>query len=161
VKLVPLPHLLVTCMNFDAPRLVANEAGVRHLNSVHGLILKPSERRLGMRYLPIGMLNSLTLLGAELVGRSYGGGVLKLEPKEADLLPVPAPAAIAKAKDGLDGIRPKVEDLLVDGRLADAVGLVDECLLEDHLGMLSSTVEQLDAARRSAFARRASRSRGK
>ena len=35
------------------------------------------------------MLNSVTKLGAELVGRSYGGGILKVEPKEAGSQPAP------------------------------------------------------------------------
>ncbi len=36
-----------------------------------------------MELLPLAFLNSATLFSAEMVGRSYGGGVLKLEPKEA------------------------------------------------------------------------------
>ena len=91
VPLLPAADLFLTYMNHDTPRLVANLAGVRHLNSVHGVALKKPLRRLGMGTLPLGMLNSLTLLGAELVGRSYGGGILKLEPREADKLPLPSP----------------------------------------------------------------------
>ena len=91
VPRVGVPDLLLTYMNHDTPRLVANEAGVTYLNSVHGVTLQPEHRKLGRDLLPIGVLNSLTLLGAELVGRSYGGGILKVEPKEADLLPVPVP----------------------------------------------------------------------
>jgi hypothetical protein len=55
----------------------------------------------GQDLLPLGSLTSLTLVGAETVGRAYGGGMLKLEPREADRLPVPSPAVLTAAKDRL------------------------------------------------------------
>ncbi|HTC71780.1 MAG TPA: hypothetical protein VK655_02755 [Solirubrobacteraceae bacterium] len=39
--------------------------------------------------LPLLALSSLTMLGGEVLGRGYGGGVLKMEPSEASALPVP------------------------------------------------------------------------
>ena len=72
-----MADLLVTCMNADTPRLAVNEAKAHHLNSVHGLYL--AEGYGGMASaLAVASLNSATLLGAELVGRAYGGGSLKL-----------------------------------------------------------------------------------
>ena len=48
----------------------------------------------------MAMLNSVTLLGAELIDRAYGGGMLKLEPREAARLPLPSPALVeSKARD--------------------------------------------------------------
>jgi hypothetical protein len=44
--------------------------------------------------LAVASVNSATLLGAELVGRSYGGGILKLEPGEALNLPLPSPVRV-------------------------------------------------------------------
>ncbi|MGH3821450.1 MAG: HsdM family class I SAM-dependent methyltransferase, partial [Pseudonocardiaceae bacterium] len=89
VPLVAPADLFITYMNADTPRLTTNSAGVRHLNSVHGVYLGAQTRDLGRELLPLASLNSLTLLGAELVGRAYGGGMLKIEPREADQLPVP------------------------------------------------------------------------
>ena len=37
-------------------------------------------------------MNSVTYAFSEIRGRSYGGGVLELEPNEADGLPFPRPA---------------------------------------------------------------------
>ena len=71
-------------MNADTPRLCTNRAQAHHLNSVHGVYLTGPLRRLGMDLLPVAALNSMTLLAAETVGRAYGGGMLKLEPREAD-----------------------------------------------------------------------------
>ena len=81
VPLVKPADLLLTYMNADTPRLCTNRKSVYHLNSVHGVYLRKGLRQLGMDLLPLASLNSMTLLGAETVGRAYGGGMLKLEPR--------------------------------------------------------------------------------
>ncbi|MFK0239213.1 class I SAM-dependent DNA methyltransferase [Microbacterium sp. NPDC090281] len=129
VPLLPPADLLLTCMNADTPRLTTNSAGAGHLNSVHGVYLKDSTRALGRELLPLASLNSVTLLNAEMVGRSYGGGVLKLEPREADVWAMPSVQHIEAHADDLRGIRPKVARLLRQGKLGHAVELVDEVLL--------------------------------
>ena len=121
VPIVPPADLLLTYMNADTPRLTTNQARVHHLNSVHGVYLRTGLRRAGAQLLPVASLNSVTLLGAETVGRAYGGGMLKLEPREADLLPVPAPDAVAAARAELLAVRPAVAADLAAGRLLDAV----------------------------------------
>lgn len=40
VPLVDAPDLFLTYINADTPRLTTNTAGVRHLNSVHGVYLR-------------------------------------------------------------------------------------------------------------------------
>ena len=90
---VAVPHLFFTYMSHRYPRLIDNSAGVTFVNSMHGLRLRdgvPAEARIA---LPLLALNSATMLGAEVMGRSYGGGILKMEPREAAALPVPAPDA--------------------------------------------------------------------
>lgn len=157
VPLVDPPDLFLTYMNHDTPRLTRNTAGVRHVNSIHGVKLRPGRRQVGVSNLPIGSLNSLTLLGAELVGRSYGGGMLKLEPREASLLPVPSHARLAEVPDGLRSIRPQVGTMLRSGRLLDAVDLVDNVLLVDAGGMARADVRALRDARNQLFERRQAR----
>lgn len=156
--LVPPADLLVTCMNADTPRLCANDAGVHHLNSVHGLYLRPEVSGRARELLPLAALNSLTLLGAETVGRAYGGGLLKLEPREADLLPVPSPDAVASVASRLAGARAGVERALADGDLLSAVARVDEVLLRG-LGLSRAQVEALRASRAALAARRQTRGR--
>ncbi len=157
VPLVPTCDVLVTYMNADTPRLCANEAGVHHLNSVHGLYLRLGLKDLGKATLPLASLNSATLLGAETVGRAYGGGMLKLEPREADRLPVPSPDTLAGAADALAGIKQVVADRLRARRLQEAVEIVDTILLEDALGLRSCEVEALREAHSSLRARRIER----
>ncbi len=157
VPLVTPADLLVTYMNADTPRLCANQAGVHHLNSVHGLFLRSELREMGMRLLPLGALNSITLLGAETVGRAYGGGMLKLEPREADSLPVPSATSLRAAQDALLAQRPSLAAALRDRRLQDAVELVDELLLKERLGLSSHEVSALQSAHRELRARRVAR----
>ena len=144
VPLVKPADLLLTCMNADTPRLTTNLAGAHHLNSIHGVYLSDDLRELGRELLPLASLNSATLLNAELVGRAYGGGILKLEPREADRWAMPSAQLVHDRADQLRGIRDKVARLLQAGKLTQAVALVDEALLIDA-GHLST--EQLEAVR--------------
>lgn len=157
VPTVRSPDLLLTYMNHDTPRLVTNEAKVSYLNSVHGVTLDRQYRKIGMDLLPIGVLNSLTLLGAELVGRSYGGGVLKVEPKEADLLPVPSPDVLLRAGPSLRALRPQLAKHLRSADLTSAVALVDRVLLLEHLRLKRAEIQELGTAREALFRRRLTR----
>lgn len=136
--------LFLTYMNADTPRLCGNRARAHHLNSVHGVYLREELRRLGTSLLPLASLNSVTLLGAETVGRAYGGGMLKIEPREADVLPVPSPELVRCNADALRRIRPAVAACLRDGRLLDAVSLIDDVLL---LGSSTLSARGLRAVR--------------
>ncbi len=160
VRLVPPPDLLLTYMNADAPRLVANTAQAHHLNSVHGVHLNDgADRDRAQELLPLAALSSVSLLGAETVGRSYGGGLLKLEPSEAKQLPLPAPDLLRAATPALRSVRSPVAAALARGRLAEAVQLVDEALLTQTLGLSPETVRQLSAAHTHLQARRLDRAR--
>ena len=151
--------LLLTYMNADTPRLSTNAAKAAHLNSVHGVYLAPKVRRLGKALLPLASLTSMTLVGAETVGRAYGGGMLKLEPREADRLPVPPAALVEAAADRLSNIRPQVAGLLRGGKLIEASKLVDDVLLVGELGMARAEVRVLRDAHAELTARRVARGR--
>lgn len=160
VPLVRPADLLLTYMNADTPRLCTNRASVHHLNSVHGVYLQPGLRPLGMNLLPLASLNSMTMVGAEMVGRAYGGGLLKLEPREADRLPVPAPALLRAARPALSAVRLRVAALLrhPDG-LLDASEVVDKVLLAGALGLASGEINALREAHIELAARRTARGR--
>ncbi|AJX22152.1 methyltransferase [Burkholderia pseudomallei] len=157
VPLVPAADLLLTCMNADTPRLTANEAGARHLNSVHGVYLAEQHRTLGRELLPLASLNSVTLLHAEIVGRAYGGGILKIEPKEADLWAMPSAALIACRADALRAIKGAVADLLTEGKLLDAVEMVDKIILQGHGEITTKQVKHIRQARAELAHRRTMR----
>ena len=154
-----MPDLLLTYMNHDRPRLITNEAGVHILNSVYGVALRPERRKLGRDLLPIACLNSVTLLGAEVVGRAYGGGLLKLEPREADLLPVPSDVLIKTVGGKLRNLRPQLSKALRSNDLLKAVEMVDRILLKEALAVSDDDIAGLRTARELLFERRRSRGR--
>jgi hypothetical protein len=97
--------------------------------------------------------NSLTFAFSEVMGRSYGGGILELEPSEADALPLPDPHAVDTAT--VDA----VDRRLRDGDLEGALDLVDARLLVGALGLAPERVAMLRSVWRDLRERRARRSR--
>ncbi|MGR3500544.1 MAG: HsdM family class I SAM-dependent methyltransferase [Limimaricola soesokkakensis] len=154
VPQVGMPDLFLTYMNHDRPRLIANHAKAAILNSVYGIKLKEGRKEIGKSLLPLACLNSVTLLGAEVVGRAYGGGLLKLEPREADKLPVPSLKVISANRDRLEAIKPQLSIALRNGRLEEACTLVDPIVLD---GVPESALANLRHAREVLFNRRKAR----
>lgn len=154
VPLVKPADLLLTCMNADTPRLTTNLAVAHHLNSVHGVYLASEYRELGKSLLPLASLNSLTLLNAEMVGRTYGGGILKIEPKEADAWAMPAPEFVMRRATALRSVREKVARKLGAGELMQAVDLVDKVLLIDSRQLSNGQLAIVRQARNELARRR-------
>lgn len=146
VPLVKPCDLFLTYMNADAPRLCSNDARAYHLNSVHGLYLHGDLQDLGRDLLPIASLNAASLLHAELIGRAYGGGLLKLEPREADRWLLPSPERLRAVATPLRELKPRVSRLLAAGRLQEASQAVDEVLL-DSTALTTDELNQVRAGR--------------
>ncbi len=68
------------------PKMVANSARAISTDTIHRVRCHQPELAAP---LAAAFLNSLTFAFAEVMGRSYGGGVLELEPNEADRLLLP------------------------------------------------------------------------
>lgn len=160
VPLPPVPDAFITYMNSFGPNLCSNAAGVPNLNSCHGIYFHEGVRSLGMELLPIASFNSATLLSAELVGRAYGGGVQKLEPREASRLLVPSVASVASMRDDLLGIAPRFEELLSARDFASALELVDGIVLRTCFACGDEERLRLSSAFNGLRTRRASRSKG-
>jgi hypothetical protein len=143
------PDLLLTYCSNEHPRLVLNSAKVLNTNTIHGVRL--FDRR-NAKALAAGFYNSLTLLSAELVGRSYGGGVLKLEPSEAEALMVPPlPAGAAK-------LLPDLDRAVRERNIEAALDIVDPVVLRP-LGLSSEDIAKLRSGRERLRERRRRRGR--
>lgn len=84
--------------------------------------------------------NSVTFAFAEIMDRSYGGGILELEPREAELLPIPPPTR-AGAELATD-----VDLLLKADEIDKALDLVDRHVLIGELGMAPDAVARCRSA---------------
>ena len=99
--------------------------------------------------------NSITFAMSEVVGRSYGGGILELEPSEAEELPVPDPPSCP------EHLIATVDELVRAKRIDDALDAVDQAVLIDKLGFTRDEVMAARAAWRTLRDRRNRRGKGK
>ncbi|MEM6334021.1 MAG: N-6 DNA methylase [Planctomycetota bacterium] len=160
VPTVDVPDLFLTYMAHDRPRLVTNTARAHHLNSLYGIRLHHGRKQLGREVLPLASLNTVTLLGAEFHGRAYGGGMLKLEPRESECIPFPNLRRVQDCRDDLLAKRPQVANAVGRGDLAKAVAVVDSILWnEDYLSASAHGI--LKDARQMMFDRRIERGRSR
>lgn len=135
---VPLPRskpdAFLPYMSHHGPRLIVNDVGARSSNLLHGVtlgLLAPAPRALA-----VAMMSSQTLLSAEIEGRAYGGGVLKLETKEAERMLVPV--LTSDAAERLTEEFAVIDALVRAGAVPEAVRIVDEALGVDHATIWSA-----------------------
>lgn len=155
--IVPAPDLFFTYMSHRYPRLIANAANVTFVNSMHGVRLASESRALAKVALPLLCLNSVTMLGAELFGRSYGGGILKMEPREAAVLPMPSLPILERAWLELKPHKDVLERQLKAGTWTSVVKRVDAALLGSAAGQTELEIAGLLDAARSLRVRRLGR----
>ena len=155
------PDLFITYMASDYPRVVLNDAGAISTNTVHRFFIRRGHKSI-KRIIPVLAMNSLTLLSAEIEGRSYGGGVLKLEPKECDALLVPRIEELTDAvKRELLELSRTADVLIREGKWLSVVDRVDKIVLERALGLSPAAIARIRRARLRLHDRRVARMRSK
>ena len=117
------------------PLLVANEAHVTTTDTIHRVRVR---RGVDVSRLCASLVNSLSCAWAEVGGRSYGGGVLELEPGEAEGLLVPFEFG--------DLDIDYVDDCLRAGEFERALDYGDEAILQRGCGMSRGDVAYARAA---------------
>ena len=116
---------------YDFPRLVLNKADVVSTDTIHRVRCNGSAE-----LLVANTYTSLTAASAEIEGRSYGGGVLELEPTEAERLLVPR-----VLRKGLP--LTEIDRLVREGRLTSALRENDKLILVRELGLSTGECEVL------------------
>jgi adenine-specific DNA-methyltransferase len=115
------------------PKLIANEANATSTDTIHRVRFHDGVKP---RIVATAFLNSLTFAFSELLGRSYGGGVLELEPGESDKLPIPL--------KGAERLDPQQTDLLVrKSKIEEVLRQADKVLLIDAMGLSKNDVDSL------------------
>jgi methylase of polypeptide subunit release factors len=148
-----VPHAFFPYMIASTPHASLNECGAVYTNTLHGIrFVDGIDPRLAV----LALLTTPALLSMELVGRSYGGGVLKLEPSELRRVTVPLPdvpeASVARAFAQADS-------LVRSGRYQAAVESADALLLEETGICETKTLLALQGARDYLVSRRMTRAR--
>lgn len=133
------------------PRIVANETNATSTDTVHRMRLVEG---VDASRLAAVAMNSITFAVSEIVGRSYGGGILELEPSEAEELPVPDPSLMP------DHLIARVDELVREKRIDDALDVVDRAVLIDKLGFTQAEVTAARDAWRTLRDRRNRRGKG-
>lgn len=154
---VSTPDAFLTYMSDVVPRLCLNRAQVVSSNTLLNVRLPGIPPMLRKAFV-VAFYNSATLLSCERIGRSYGGGVLKLEPREADRILVPSAALVARHKDALSKLATQVDAALRNGRggcLDETLAAVDATLFEGE-GIARG---EMVSARTSLHERRQARAR--
>jgi adenine-specific DNA-methyltransferase len=112
---------------YDFPRIVLNNSDATSTDTIHRFTCKKEkpERVIANTY------TWLTAASAEIEGRSYGGGVLELEPTEAERLLMPSQ---------LNGAVPLVEAdrLIRAGKLDTVLEENARIVLKGHMGLSSA-----------------------
>ncbi len=127
------PNAFMFRQIYKYPLLVVNRAGATSTDTIHRVNFINGTRP---EKLAAICFNSLTLAWAEVSGRSYGGGVLELEPKEAEQLLIPY-------SEKIDIDSEKVDDLLRQGKDSQALEYVDDVVLKDYIGLNISTIKNV------------------
>ncbi len=106
------------------PKVVVNDTEATCTDTIHRVRFHNGTNR---RDFASVFLNSLTFAFSEVMGRSYGGGVLELEPREAASLPLPPLASSLDAKT--------LNRQIIAGSIEDVLDATDEVLLRQGMGL--------------------------
>jgi adenine-specific DNA-methyltransferase len=144
-------ELLLSKRSHRHPRVVVNGAGVFTTDTIYrGRMLRPD---LSPRAIAAGFHNSLTLLSAELEGRSFGGGVLELVPSEVGRL-------LAFAAPEAPGVLARLDALARAGDSEALVAATDASLVRRGL-VEADVMAALADARAQLLARRLDRNQAR
>lgn len=125
VPSVWIPNAFMLRQVHHYPKIILNDAAATCTDTIHRVQLRNGTPA---RIVTTAFLNSLTFAFSEVIGRSYGGGVLELEPNEAEKLPLPLIGA-----DRLD--LNELDRLLREGNISAVLDITDEVLLRQGMGL--------------------------
>ena len=134
-----MPEAFGTCARAGSPLLVLNRGECLNTNALHSVSWK-TDSAVTPEAVAVGFLTSAVSTWAELRGRRYGGGVLKIEPGTLKRIPVPLIA-------GADDVFQKLDRLLREGREEEARRMADERVLREGLGLKDREVDILNQVR--------------
>jgi len=115
------------------PKLILNETAATSTDTIHRVRFHDTNH---IRPTIAAFHNSMTFAFTEVLGRSYGGGVLELEPNEADNLPIPPLQETNIMLETLDRFSRSNE-------IAQMLDLTDHVYLRKGMGLATSDIDVL------------------
>jgi adenine-specific DNA-methyltransferase len=125
LRVLEPPDLILSYMSNHSPRLVVNDARAQTTNLLHNVRLSCGD--IDAHILALSWMNSATMLSCELEGRTYGGGVLKLETREAENVLIPDISSHDARQ--LAERAAEIDSLVRSGRMDTVADLVDPIVL--------------------------------
>lgn len=103
-----MPDAFIPVMHHTGPRLVLNNYRCHCTNTIHRVFFQQNVTEVVQKQIAVSLLSSFSQVSAELVGRRYGSGVLKHEPRDAErillLMPTSMQSDVERAYEEIDGL---------------------------------------------------------
>ncbi len=115
------------------PKLILNNSDAISTDTIHRVKFTNG---VPGKNIVCSFLNSLTFAFSEVMGRSYGGGVLTFEPSEIEELPLPVKNA---GKINYE----EIDLLLREKKIDDVLNITDQILLKQGYGFSNKEIQML------------------
>lgn len=132
------------------PRLILNEANAYTTDTMHRVFIKDTTDK---NAFIASFYNSLSLAFSEIVGRSYGGGVLELMPSEAGQILLPYQSQNNQLLEVIDKMMR--EEKSID----DVLEITNEIILKEGYGLTDKEIKLADSIWKKLSARRLNRNK--
>jgi adenine-specific DNA methylase len=130
------------------PRLILNEANAYTTDTMHRVFMKKDTDK---NAFIASFYNSLSLAFSEIVGRSYGGGVLELMPSEAEKILLPY------QKENSD-LLATIDKMMREKKSIDEIlKITNKQILKDGYGFTDKEIKLADSIWKKLSARRLNR----
>lgn len=145
-----IPDAFLSYMTHDGPRIVLNNAGINATNSIHRICFHQAVEPQTRKLVAISLCTTFSQLSAELEGRSYGSGVLKIEPSEANRIKLVLPRS--RSMEEIEITFAQIDLCFRQGDPNEARRIADRFVLGDadtttYQGIIQSLSTGLETAR--------------
>ncbi|MDL2311466.1 class I SAM-dependent methyltransferase [Bacteroidales bacterium OttesenSCG-928-B11] len=147
---IKLSEALFIRRNNLFPRLILNEAGAYTTDTMHRVFIKEQTNKYAFI---ASFYNSLSLAFSEIVGRSYGGGVLELMPSEAEKILLPYCAENEELLSVIDGMMRKKKNI------DEILKITNDEILKHGYGFSDKEIKFADSIWKKLSARRLNRNK--
>ena len=132
------------------PKLIINEANAYTTDTMHRVTSKPN---VDLKTLTASYYNSISLAFAEICGRSHGGGVLELMPREVEEILLPY------HENNID-LLPIIDRMIRNKKdITEILEITNRRILKDNFGLSNNDIELADRIWKKLSKRRLNRNK--